>query len=249
MQVASESHTAHPAAMLALWEATLGQRATRRDDALLVHGLGLRAAPRRLGARNAGLLALQTRLFGPALALRAECPRCAEALTFGIDAEQCRAACVGSEHEDASTHVLDAQGYLLHYRLPTADDLALIEGEADLDAAAARLLSRCVVTCEQAGRAADTAALPAAVRQQLAAAMESQDPGASLWFSLQCPACTHAWDAPLDAGAALWQQLQAQAERLLLQVDALARRYGWTESEVLALSPARRAAYLQLIDA
>mgnify|MGYP001788484044 CR=1 FL=1 len=36
------------------------------------------------------------------------------------------------------------------------------------------------------------------------------------------------------------------AERVLLDVDALARCYGWTESEVLRLSPTRRAAYLQL---
>jgi hypothetical protein len=33
----------------------------------------------------------------------------------------------------------------------------------------------------------------------------------------------------------------------LLDVDALARAYGWSEPQVLALSATRRAAYLQLI--
>jgi hypothetical protein len=33
----------------------------------------------------------------------------------------------------------------------------------------------------------------------------------------------------------------------LHEVDLLARAYGWTEPEVLALSEARRAAYLRLV--
>jgi hypothetical protein len=40
--------------------------------------------------------------------------------------------------------------------------------------------------------------------------------------------------------------VQAAAERVLLDVHALARAYGWTESEVLRLTPARRSAYLQM---
>jgi hypothetical protein len=31
-----------------------------------------------------------------------------------------------------------------------------------------------------------------------------------------------------------------------MEVDALARAYGWREADILALSPARRAAYLEL---
>jgi hypothetical protein len=37
-----------------------------------------------------------------------------------------------------------------------------------------------------------------------------------------------------------------RAERLLLDIDTLARNYGWSESEVIALSPTRRAAYVQM---
>jgi len=36
------------------------------------------------------------------------------------------------------------------------------------------------------------------------------------------------------------------AEGKLLPADMLARAYGWTEQEVMHLSPTRRAAYLQL---
>jgi hypothetical protein len=77
--------------------------------------------------------------------------------------------------------------------------------------------------------------------------MEALEPGAAVTFDLTCPECGAQWSAPMDCGDVLWSELQVRAERLLLDVDALARAYGWSESQVLALSPTRRAAYLQLI--
>ena len=43
--------------------------------------------------------------------------------------------------------------------------------------------------------------------------------------------------------------MRTAAERLFLDIDALARAYGWTEREILNLPPARRAAYLQIVTA
>jgi hypothetical protein len=53
--------------------------------------------------------------------------------------------------------------------------------------------------------------------------------------------------ATLDPAEFLWAAAEAQARRLLLEVDALARAYGWREPDVLALPPARRRAYLELV--
>ena len=52
-----------------------------------------------------------------------------------------------------------------------------------------------------------------------------------------------------DIGDMLWQKVRAAAERVLLDIDVLARAYGWTEREVLRLNPLRRAAYLQMVTA
>jgi hypothetical protein len=76
--------------------------------------------------------------------------------------------------------------------------------------------------------------------------MEALDPAASVSFALTCPQCATHWDARLDLGHLVWQKVQAAAERLLLDIDTLARTYGWTESEVIGLSPTRRAAYVQM---
>jgi hypothetical protein len=37
------------------------------------------------------------------------------------------------------------------------------------------------------------------------------------------------------------------ARSLLAEVHSLARAYGWTESEILALSPQRRSTYLEMV--
>ena len=92
-------------------------------------------------------------------------------------------------------------------------------------------------------------ALPDAVLDILSQRMEALDPAASVSFAVECPHCDTQWEARLDVGQLLWQKIQAAAESLLLDIDALARAYGWTECEVLQLNPLRRAAYLQMVNA
>jgi hypothetical protein len=72
------------------------------------------------------------------------------------------------------------------------------------------------------------------------------DPLAELLLDLHCPACGTGFAVDLDIGSYVWQELDAAARRLLLEVATLARAYGWTEPQVLALTPARRAAYLRI---
>jgi hypothetical protein len=77
--------------------------------------------------------------------------------------------------------------------------------------------------------------------------MATADPAAEVLLNLQCPLCTHSWQAFFDIAAFFWTEISAHARRLLHEVDALARIYGWDEAEILGLSPTRRQAYLELI--
>jgi hypothetical protein len=43
------------------------------------------------------------------------------------------------------------------------------------------------------------------------------------------------------------RDVDAHARKLVGEVDALARVYGWTEPQILALSPQRRATYLAMV--
>ena len=64
--------------------------------------------------------------------------------------------------------------------------------------------------------------------------------------TLACPDCGHGWDMELDIAAFTWREIELLAGSLLRHVDVLARRYGWSEQEILRLSPARRRFYLEL---
>lgn len=235
-------------ALLALWERSVGERALVRDEALMQALAPDAAPPRTLGERNARLLALHAQCFGGAMALRSDCPACGAASQFEVDS----AALAGqltTTIEFGPTHRLEYEGHAIAFRLPDAADVAAASGAADEEAFAEALLQRCVLasTCE--GRAVASHDLPASLRDALSQRMEALDPAASVSFALECPHCATHWDARLDVGQALWLKLQAAAERVLLEVDALARCYGWTEREVLRLGPTRRAAYLQLATA
>ncbi len=97
------------------------------------------------------------------------------------------------------------------------------------------------------GTELDAVALPPHVRSALAAAMEAADPLAEVLVDAQCPECDFGFRCDVDVPEFVWTELEARAKQVLLEVDALARAYGWTEPEVLALGDTRRAAYLRIV--
>jgi hypothetical protein len=76
--------------------------------------------------------------------------------------------------------------------------------------------------------------------------MAQLDPQAEVCLDLSCPECDHRWQMNFDIANFVWSQVVATARRVLREVDLLARTYGWSEDHVLALSPFRRQAYLDL---
>lgn len=223
------------ARLLDLWERAVGLDRWQREDALLA---GAQPPPRALGRRNAVLLELRSACFGRAWPLRSLCPACSAECEFEADS-MALAAEISTSPGDA-TGLLDWKGRSVELRAPTIDDLIAAANAPD---AASAILARCV------SGALDTAVLSADEIEELGGLLERLDAGAVIGFDLDCPACGHRWSAMVDVGDALWIELRAAAERLLLEVDALARAYGWSESDVMRLSPARRAAYLQLVEA
>ena len=215
----------HAQALLDRWERGIGRDRFARDDALLGED-----APRGLGARNIALLELRNRLFGRRWPLTSDCPDCGETSAFEIDGAALAADLAG---QPAAARAGTGP------RAPTVDDL--IAAAAEPTEAERIILTRCL------GHA--PAVLEGKALTELERAIEALDPAAAVSFALDCPACGHRWSAPVDIGAATWAEVRRGAETLLIEVDALARAYGWREADVLALPPTRRAAYLQLVDA
>jgi len=121
-------------------------------------------------------------------------------------------------------------------RLPSSLDLAAVVG-LDEDDAVRVLTERCV---------ADGARLAGDDLQRLETLMSDAEALAALEITFACSACGEEASAPFDAPAFLWSDVDERCRGLLLDVDALASAYGWSEAQILALADRRRAAYVQL---
>jgi hypothetical protein len=199
-----------------------------------------------LGERDARLLRLHAKLFGHALQGIATCPACQSTVELALDCEALQIA--PAEQVTAAEHVLDlhaaGRDMAVRFRPVNCADLLTLQSCRDVAEARERLLVRCVIEVD-GKEAADVAGLPPDVQAELAAAMAAADPQADLQLDCACPQCAHRWQPLFDIATFLWQELHAWALRLLRDVDTLARTYHWRESDILAMSPRRRQAYLE----
>jgi hypothetical protein len=195
-----------------------------------------------IGQRNSRLLSLRERTLGPTLNGFAHCAHCGAALEFSIEVAAIRAP-------EAAAHVYNLQVDLLNIRFRPLNslDLAAIVGLAEIGAARLRLIERCVLEATQQGQAVAAAELPEDALAALVDAVTECDPQSETRFQLTCAACGHGWSALFDVVSFFWTELAARAERLLFEVHALARAYGWREADILAMSERRRHFYLRLV--
>ena len=173
-------------------------------------------------------MTVYTEHFGVWLDGLARCPRCAVDVELSVPVAE-----LASGMPDATPVEPLVVGELtVPWRLPHDDDLAACSGAQD---GATIVLQRCAPQC------------PPSLRAELAARIAAADPYADITFELVCPECAHAWEAALDVAEFVWAQLRSHAQRLLREVDELARAYGWSEQQIFALSQQRRDSYLELV--
>lgn len=227
--------TLSAAATLDLWQSAEELAEVERPLALAAAVAGepiQELAQLPLGQRDARVLELHAALAGQTLEATAPCPACGEAAEFAVGVD----GLLARERVRATSEPVEIGG-VVAWRPPNSLDVAAAAAAGGQAAAERVLLSRCV--------AGDK--LTAAQRGAVAAAMADSDPLAEILVDVTCPACETRFVADLDLGGFVWAELRAQALRLLRGVDTLARAYGWTEAEVLALDERRRIAYLELV--
>lgn len=234
--------------ILNLWEAAAEEHPLDRALTMLRAAdpsVDLETAARQpIGKRDAGLLAVGDHTFGPRMEGVAPCPNCADQVEFRIHSSEIRAP---SGTSSAATHELVHADWWVRFRLPDSRDLAAVLRDSSSDAPERALLERCLVSAEHDTASREAGTVPPEVWRAISNAMSELDPQAEIEFALNCPACGHHWTAWFDIADFLWRKIAATARRLLGEVDAIARVYHWSESEILALGPVRRRAYLEQI--
>lgn len=196
-----------------------------------------------IGARDAWLWQLRVQLFGFRLACLVDCPTCAASLQFELDARQ-----VAQRTSDSpgASHDLDAAGFQIRFRALTCGDLLETERLGDAEAIRHRLVERAILACRCGNDSVAVSVLPTEVIKAVGRRLAELD-GTELLLDLRCAACEDAWQEPFDILSYVWNELSRHAKRLLHEVHVLAWAYGWSEADIVSMSPARRRMYLEWV--
>jgi hypothetical protein len=238
-----------PATVLELWEAGLGGSPAARADLLLASavanrrddGPGEDLEDWSVGRRDRALL----EHYCPPRAVLdavADCPSCGSVLDVAVDT---RALVADSSADPVTVGVGDHEVVV---RALTVGDLRSLPVGASPEPLRSALLDRCVVRATCAGREIPPRELPAVVVDRIESALDELDPGGDLEVVLTCGDCGKTWAETLDPVRFAWSALESSARRLATDVHHLARAYGWSEQDILALSAFRRHLYVTAVE-
>jgi predicted RNA-binding Zn-ribbon protein involved in translation (DUF1610 family) len=232
-----------PEKILDVWEA--GRRQHELDRALTLLSAAYSGASRdeladlTVGERDARLLRLREIVLGAGAAGTSDCPRCGERVEFPLDTS----SLVQADEIAETPRELEVNGTHVRFRLPTSRDLAEAVAAPNQPLGVGRLIERCVIEPRLPEELSDD------VVEALSHAIAKADPQAEIIISLGCPNCGKHWELLFDIAYFFWNEIAAQAQRLVYEIDALARAYGWTEREILNLPAERRRTYLEMLAA
>lgn len=195
--------------------------------ALFVEASAAAIADWPIGRRDRALLDARAILLGPEIRAIAACAAC------GAEVEAVFTARAITVDDEGADEAALADGTRL--RVATSRDLA-----AALASPRPRLALAQACTVEGAPDWTEAKVAEAG------AALQALDPQADVRLALECAECDTGWTAPLFVEPFLWRELGAWARGRFHEVDRLARAYGWSEADVLALSPQRRRTYVEL---
>ena len=198
-----------------------------------------------IGRRNAYLFRLREQLLGPLLESFVRCPRCQEAIEFRLNAREVCKLDPDVPNRIEHTAVLGQVEFQM--RLLDSKDLAAVASETNLESARRQLAARAVLSARREGVEIPFEPLLTSAIDSLSEFLSDCDPQSDLRIALSCPACALSWSSPFDIASFLWDEVSTLATRLLNEVHSLATAYGWRESDILAMTSARRHHYLKMV--
>jgi uncharacterized protein YbaR (Trm112 family) len=235
--------------LLEVWEAGFTQALMERALALLAAACPDDSwdhlAALSIGQRDARLLTLREELWGPRMDAVVVCPDCRERLELTLDTREMLANSQRAQQGETTLNIAD---FKMTFRLPTSLDLIAISGYV-ANGGTTPFLDRCLLSVQQGGVPVESDKLPPEIVESVIKSLAEADPLADIQLSLTCPSCEHRWRVLFDIVSFLWTEIEVWAWRILSDVHTLARAYGWSERDILTLSPTRRQFYLEMVGA
>ncbi len=188
-----------------------------------------------LAERNTRLLELRSISFGRTIEAFATCPQCDAPLQFVLNADDLR-----QKLDIASEETWIESETRMHMRAANTADLAAVKDAPRDDDACVMLLARSMGISEGDIDLKD--------HSDWLSRFEHLNASAETRCALTCEACAGRTEIDFDIAGFLWREVGAAARRLLAEIHRLASAYGWSEHAIAAMSPARRHAYLEMLN-
>jgi hypothetical protein len=226
--------------VLELWEAGLHLAPAPRAELLLQATGEDDISGWSVGRRDSSLLERYCPGEGPIDAL-ADCPVCGAVMDVSVDPQLLTSSPTNGQV------TVEQGGYVVSARPPTVADLQDLPTNGDEQTMRGFLLERCVVSATRGDQTLRVGDLPGDVVDQVELALDEADPAADIRLELTCEECQAPWTESLDPVLFAWSAVESSARRLATDVHLLAHSYGWSEQDILALSPFRRHLYLSAV--
>ncbi len=222
----------HPCAadLLSFWDPASRATPQARLDKFLTGIAPADAAQDTLGARNQRMLAAHRALVGGGIDAQVTCRTCQTVNAFALPLAAIAGAPVPGPDVIGTVRRGDT---ILTFRLPRQADLAAGDPVA--------VLHRCY------GGASPFPDLSPTEVADLTRQFEHLDPAAVIETDLTCAGCAGSIRASVDLARFVARDFDIAADALLHEIDTIARTYGWTEPDILALPASRRRRYVELI--
>lgn len=238
--------------ILAIWERGQGQRPLERSLSILdgccpcLRKVDLALLP--IVQRDAILLYLREKTFGNEAKAFAVCPQCREHLELNLNIRG-----LMDRFSDISREIppvpleMTVGKFRFQIRFPDSKDIAEAIRTGTQNAARASLIERCIKEAAREDLPIAVSEIPEEVISELAEHMAEAYSQREILLNIQCSSCNHSWHSAFDIGSFFYAEIAAAAKRLLEDAHKLASSYGWSEKEILAMSPARRRFYLEKV--
>lgn len=188
--------------------------------------------------RDTQLFWIRQSIFGNQFINNANCPQCNEKVEWEMNISDFSLPPF-SENIISENYSFNLADYFFNYRLPTSEDL---RSEDPIE-----IFKNCLIESKKNEQDVSFDQLPQEIKESLEKEIQRNSPIANTSMLLNCPNCKHQWTMLFDIVSYLWVEIDIWAKRILQDVFILASNFGWSEQEILNMTPLRRQTYLNMI--
>jgi hypothetical protein len=236
--------------LLTVWEREMNQSLIQKTLILLSHANPEMQfediAKLSIGKRDAMLFQLRKWMFGTRLVNTAYCPKCNVQIEWETEIGDLDVLDKTTEQLQ-DEYSVKIENFNIRFRLPNTNDFKYFSGSHTSNFDRKTILSNCIAEVTKDLEDFEISKLPDKVFNALEDYIEQIDSHADIRMVLTCPNCSNRWESSFDIISYLWAEIDSWAKNVLQEVAFLARNFGWSEQQILAMSPKRREMYLEML--